>query len=419
MSEVKTDLNSFESKLDLNNLNKSNWKTYRFDEIAKNISERVDPNNTDLKVYIGLEHIDSESLHIKRHGTPDDVNGQKLKFYKGDIIFGRRRAYQRKAGIATWDGFCSAHALVLRANPDVIDPELFPFFLHSDLFMNRAIDISVGSLSPTINWGTLKQQEFLIPPKEQQKNLVDLLLSSDSTIQSRKSVAESLNLLFSTERKYLIESGVSKAGVSQRLRFGNVFDGWKVRKLSSFCDFIGGNAFKSPRFEDVGTHQVLRIGNLTERGFDFTKSPVFIDDLASSEEKYLIPKGAVVVSLTGTNGKRDYGFPSLMVEDNKYLLNQRLVMLLVDNTVMLPEFLFLLSKMELFQGRFFLNATGTANQANVSVTDLADIDLPVPSIAEQEYILKRTNSISESYGMANDSIVQSELLKCTLLNKVF
>ena len=137
-----------EMAINLNNLDKSSWKTYRFDEIAQNISERVDPNNTDLNVYIGLEHLDSGSIHIKRSGTPDDVNGQKLRFYKGDVIFGRRRAYQRKAGVATTDGFCSAHALVLRANPDIIEPELFPFFLHSDLFMNRAVDISVGSLSP-------------------------------------------------------------------------------------------------------------------------------------------------------------------------------------------------------------------------------------------------------------------------------
>lgn len=115
------------SNVDLNKLNKSGWKKYRFDEIAQNISERVDPNNTDLEVYIGLEHLDSESLYIRRFGTPDDVNGTKLKFYKDDIIFGRRRAYLRKAGIAPCDGFCSAHALVLRANPEVIEPELFPF----------------------------------------------------------------------------------------------------------------------------------------------------------------------------------------------------------------------------------------------------------------------------------------------------
>lgn len=170
--------------IDLKNPDKSNWKTYRFDEIAKNISERIDPNNTDLGVYIGLEHIDSDSIHIKRTGTPDDVNGQKLRCYPGDVIFGRRRAYQRKAAISTVDSFCSAHSLVLRANPDVIEPKLFPFFLHSDLFMHRAIDISVGSLSPTINWGTLKHQEFQLPPKDHQAKLVELLWAMDEVVEN-------------------------------------------------------------------------------------------------------------------------------------------------------------------------------------------------------------------------------------------
>ena len=41
--------------------------------------------------------------------------------------------------------------------------------------MNRAVDISVGSLSPTINWGTLKHQEFLVPSKEQQIQLAHTL----------------------------------------------------------------------------------------------------------------------------------------------------------------------------------------------------------------------------------------------------
>ena len=158
--------------IDLNNLDKSNWQTYSFDQIAKSITERIDPNNTDLEIYIGLEHIDAESIHIKRMGSRDDVNGQKLRCYPGDVIFGRRRAYQRKAAIATVDGFFSAHSLVLRAIPEVIDPKLFPFFLHSDLFMHRALDISVGSLSPIINWETLKHQEFMLPPKDQQASFI-------------------------------------------------------------------------------------------------------------------------------------------------------------------------------------------------------------------------------------------------------
>ena len=85
------------NKIDLNNLDKSTWDSYTFEEIAFRISETVDPNKTDLPIYIGLEHIDADNIHIRRQGTPDDVNGQKLKCYPGDVIFGKRRAYQRQS----------------------------------------------------------------------------------------------------------------------------------------------------------------------------------------------------------------------------------------------------------------------------------------------------------------------------------
>lgn len=177
-------------KIDLKNLDKADWKTYRFDQIVKNISERVEPGETDLEIYIGLEHIDAESVHIKRFGQPSDVEGQKLKCYPGDVIFGKRRAYQRKASVVTTEAICSAHAFVLRANPELIDPRLLPFFLHSDLFMHRAVDISAGGLSPTINWGVLKIQEFHLPPKEQQAELAELFWAMDEMIEKDLAVLD-------------------------------------------------------------------------------------------------------------------------------------------------------------------------------------------------------------------------------------
>lgn len=176
--------------IDLKNIDKSNWKTFRFDQIAKKISETVDPNTTDLSIYVGLEHLDAESIHINRFGTPANVSGGKLKCYPGDVIFGKRRAYQRKAAIVDFEGICSAHAFVLRAIPEVIDPKLFPFFLHSDLFMHCAVDISVGGLSPTINWGQLKEQEFLLPPLVQQAQLAELLWAMDEVIEKEVEVLE-------------------------------------------------------------------------------------------------------------------------------------------------------------------------------------------------------------------------------------
>ena len=151
------------------------YQEVKFGEIAKHISKRVEPSETTLEVYVGLEHLDPDSLKITRHGVPSDVAGQKLLVKKGQIIFGKRRAYQRKVAVADWDCICSAHAMVLEAIPGKILPELLPFFMQSNCFMERAISISEGSLSPTIKWKTLENQKFKIPTIEHQSQLLNIL----------------------------------------------------------------------------------------------------------------------------------------------------------------------------------------------------------------------------------------------------
>ncbi len=195
-------------KINFNDLDKSKLESFRFDEIAKRVAEGVDPNTTTLEKYVGLEHIDAENIHIKRFGSPDDVSGGKLKCYPGDVIFGKRRAYQRKAAIVDFEGICSAHSFVFRANQEVIDPRLFPFFLHSDHFMHRAVDISVGGLSPTINWGDLKHQEFLLPPKEEQARMAEFLWAIDELVQKEKTLYEKIEKVYISiiEKKLLNQS---------------------------------------------------------------------------------------------------------------------------------------------------------------------------------------------------------------------
>ncbi|EHP67243.1 restriction endonuclease subunit S [Escherichia coli] len=155
------------------------WQMVKFGDIAKHISKRVEPSETDLEIYVGLEHLDPDSLKIKRHGTPSDVEGQKLLVKKGQIIFGKRRAYQRKVAVADWDCICSAHAMVLEANQNNVIPEFLPFFMQSDVFMNRAVAISEGSLSPTIKWKVLERQLFIFPEKVKQEQLLEELKKAE------------------------------------------------------------------------------------------------------------------------------------------------------------------------------------------------------------------------------------------------
>lgn len=156
------------------------WRTVRFGEIAENITDRVDdPSQAGVERYVGLEHLDPESLKILRWGAPTDVEATKLRFQSGDIIFGKRRAYQRKLAVVDFEGICSAHAMVLRAKPSGIVAEFLPFFMQSDVFFERALAISVGSLSPTINWSSLAVQEFQVPPEQEQRKIVSLLTAAD------------------------------------------------------------------------------------------------------------------------------------------------------------------------------------------------------------------------------------------------
>ena len=191
-------------------IDKTGWKKWRFDEFAQNISERIEPSQTDLDVYVGLEHIDPDTLHLSRHGHPSDVEGTKLRFYKGDIIFGRRRAYQRKTALATTDGICSAHAMVLRAKEDVVDSSFFPFLFHSKQFIDMAITISVGGLSPTINWKDISKQEFLLPPKSAHTRLAELLWAADEMIEKEKKELEKVNYYFFTLQNNIFQSNFTK-----------------------------------------------------------------------------------------------------------------------------------------------------------------------------------------------------------------
>lgn len=148
---------------------------YRFDEIAINSTQKKKPIEEDRFHYVGLEHIDPECFEIQQYGSEVAPVGEKLVMKKGDILFGKRRAYQRKVAIAPCDGIFSAHGMVLRPKTGVIDSSYFPFFISSDTFMETAIRISVGGLSPTINWKDLAKQEFELPSLEEQKNLADKL----------------------------------------------------------------------------------------------------------------------------------------------------------------------------------------------------------------------------------------------------
>jgi restriction endonuclease S subunit len=215
----------------------------KFGDIAKHISKRVEPSETNLDIYVGLEHLDPDSLKIKRHGVPSDVSGQKLLVKKGQIIFGKRRAYQRKVAVADWDCICSAHAMVLEANPCMVIPEFLPFFMQSEVFMNRAVEISEGSLSPTIKWKVLCSQKFPVPNIDIQRKLIAKLETIERLAGLIDSAFESL-----TEVRAKTYSKI----------FGEV-ESDSIRKGSDIFDIFGGYAPSKIKFSKDGESSYFKV----------------------------------------------------------------------------------------------------------------------------------------------------------------
>ena len=173
--------------------------TYRFQDIAINSTAKKKPVEDDKYTYLGLEHLDPDSIYVTRYGSDVAPKGEKLLMKKGDVLFGKRRAYQKKVAIAPFDGIFSAHGMVLRPNEDVIDKDFFPLFIKSDYFLDAAIKISVGSLSPTINWRDLKELKFDLPGLSEQRKLAKVLWSIYETKETYKKMIKSIDELVKSQ----------------------------------------------------------------------------------------------------------------------------------------------------------------------------------------------------------------------------
>lgn len=385
-------------KFDLNNIDKSKWESFSFEKIAFRIAETVDPNTTELEIYYGLEHLDAESLHIRRNGVPSDVSGGKLNCYPGDIIFGKRRAYQRKAGIVKEAGICSAHSFVFRANEEIIDARLFPFFLHSDQFMHKMIDISVGGLSPTINWSDLKHQEFLLPSKDQQAELADLLWAMDEVIEKDLIVLEKLDSSIKSITLFAIDN-------FERKTMGEIAN-----------EIIGGFAFKSETFKNKNSSYIpiIKITNVKQNGVEILEKANYIDKKDLNEniiKKYSVIEGDLVLALTGAT----LGKSTLIKEKEKnFLINQRVAKIQFSKKTNFFYKIILDSDYFKIELKKYISEGA---QGNISVSDLSKILLPV--IKNDFILLNKIIDLNNSKFNLNSKIQSSRTLQKSLINQIF
>lgn len=172
-------------------IDKSNWKLTKFGEVAVQQKKSVDRENTSLTKYVKGEHMGSEDLHLREWGELDDeyLGPAFIRYFeKDDILYGSRRTYLRKVVIAPFEGITSNTTFVIKANEDKIDKRLLPFIMMTDDFTEHSVRNSKGSVNPYINWKDIAEYEFLLPPKDQQAQLAELLWAMDEVIEKNQNL---------------------------------------------------------------------------------------------------------------------------------------------------------------------------------------------------------------------------------------
>ena len=141
------------------------WKMLPLSEICTDVRESVDPKTVHSDTaYIGLEHIPRRSITLHDWRSAVEVESNKFKFSRGDILFGKIRPYFHKVGFALIDGITSSDAIVIRPGRR----NLYYFsllLLSSDEFVALASKtMREGSKMPRADWKHLLGLEFRIPP---------------------------------------------------------------------------------------------------------------------------------------------------------------------------------------------------------------------------------------------------------------
>ena len=271
-----------------------------------------------------------------------------------------------------------------------------------------------GAAIPHLDKELFKNLSILLPPLAEQERIVEKIEELFSEIDEGIKNLKTAQLQLKQYRQSVLKSAFE----------GKLYKTteWKKVCLKNIADIIGGFAFNSKDFSKTG-FQILRMGNVKPFKLLLNEKPVYINSLDKKLlDKYLLLKDDIVITLTGTKKKRDYGYVVLLKENNNLLLNQRLARLRPTTSVN-PKYLSLALQSEPYQTQFFSYETGNVGQGNVSMKALLEESIALPSLSEQERIVeeieKRFEVADEMEKAIQESLEDAQKLKQSILKKAF
>lgn len=246
---------------------KRGWQVKVFSDCATLIRENVSPSDLGDMPYIGLEHIEEDTLSLIGQGIASDVTSTKSRFREGDILFGKLRCYFRKVVRIPFDGICSTDIWVTRAKEGV-DQGFLYYCMASQSFVDFADSGSEGTRMPRVQWEWVSRYKIHFPPLPQQRRIAHILGTLDDKIKLNRQMNETLEATArAIFKSWFVDFDPVKAkkegrkppfmdtetaalfpSVLQNSPLGKVPEGWKVVPL--------------PEVMEVNPRRVLKKGSI-------------------------------------------------------------------------------------------------------------------------------------------------------------
>ena len=324
-----------------------------------------------------------------------------MSHINSETHLGKVARYEKYEGETIIHGM---NLLCLRPNKNLVDSRYAFYYLSSEAFLHQIPRITKKSVNQaSFNVAALKELTFPISSMEVQQPVADILDKANELIALRKEQLAKLDELVKARF-------VEMFGDPERNTLS-----WKEEELSEHLTVIGGYAFKSEQFSEEGI-PVLRIGNINSGFFKPVNLVYWEDD--NTLNRYKMYPGDLVMSLTGTVGKDDYGNVCILGNDyDVYYLNQRNAKLELQDTIN-KYYLSMLLKFEPVKKKLTGISRGV-RQANISNKDILNLMVPIPPIELQNQFAAFVEQIDKSKVAVQKALDEAQLLFDSLMQKYF
>lgn len=283
---------------------KCGWRKFKLKEFAKLIKKQYQPNGSEELIYIGLEHIEQQTLRINGYGNSKNVISQKYEFSCGDILFGRLRPYFRKVYRPKFAGVCSTDIWVINAKKGC-DQGFLYYFLANQSFIDACNSGSSGTRMPRADWNHLSETEWELPPLPVQCRIADILSALDDKIELNRQTNATLEAIAQAIfKEWFVNFNFPGAtGELVESELGMIPKGWRVGNIEDFGDIVCGKTPSKTNENFFGGNiPFIKIPDMHNSVYIVETSDTLTYEGAMSQKNKFLPPNSIIVSCIATIG---------------------------------------------------------------------------------------------------------------------